>query len=418
MVHVLANNAMQRLSMLPLLLIALAGCGHDAPAAAVPPRFVADPVPEPYRSEQADFAVTTLVTGLVHPWGLAFLPDGGMLVTERPGRLRLIDKGGQISGPLEGVPRVFVEGQGGLLDVALSPDFRNDRLVYLSFAEPNLRGNLAGTAVARGRLEEGALRDVEVVYRQEPKLSAGTHLGSRLVFDDDGHLFVTQGEHRVAASAAQALDKLQGKLVRILPDGGIPPDNPFVGNDDARAEIWSFGHRNMQGAALHPQSRQLWTSEHGPMGGDELNIPQASRNYGWPLVTHGRDYDGKPVPGSVGDTAPGMEPPHHVWAVSPGLSGMAFYTGGRFPGWEGDLFMGSLARSALIRLELDGDAVVGEERLLVDRGQRIRDVREGPDGALYLLVDDAVDGQLLRLAPVDGVAPSAAAAVATPPAGQ
>jgi glucose/arabinose dehydrogenase len=206
--------------------------------------------------------------------------------------------------------------------------------------------------------------------------------------------------------------------VRILPDGGIPPDNPFVGNDDARAEIWSFGHRNMQGAALHPQTRQLWTSEHGPMGGDELNIPQASRNYGWPLVTHGRDYDGKPVPGSVGDTAPGMEPPHHVWAVSPGLSGMMFYTGGRFPGWEGDLFMGSLARSALIRLELDGDAVVGEERLLVDRGQRIRDVREGPDGALYLLVDDAVDGQLLRLEPVDGVAPSAAAAVAKPPARQ
>src|SRR5690606_14343399 len=201
MVHVLANNAMQRLSMLPLLLIALAGCGHDAPAAAVPPRFVADPVPEPYRSEQADFAVTTLVTGLVHPWGLAFLPDGGMLVTERPGRLRLIDKGGQISGPLEGVPRVFVEGQGGLLDVALSPDFGNDRLVYLSFAGPSLRGNLAGTAVARGRLEEGALRDVAVVYRQEPKLSAGTHLGSRLVFDDDGYLFVTQGEHRVAASA-------------------------------------------------------------------------------------------------------------------------------------------------------------------------------------------------------------------------
>ncbi|MGY1425071.1 PQQ-dependent sugar dehydrogenase [Lysobacter sp. A289] len=363
-----------------------------------------DSPPVSHASRQGAFAVTELVVGLEHPWALAFLPDGSMLVTERPGRLRRITPDGQVSAPLDGLPEIFVDGQGGLLDVALSPTFADDRLVYVSFAEPNFRGNLAGTAVARGRLEGGSLRDVEVVYRQEPKLSAGTHLGSRLVFDGAGHLFVTQGENRVAAAAAQELDKLQGKLVRIWPDGSIPEDNPFVGRDDARPEIWSYGHRNMQGAALHPGTRELWISEHGPMGGDELNIPEAGRNYGWPVITHGRDYDGKPVPGSVGTSAPGMEEPHHVWPVSPGLSGMVFYTGDRFPQWKGDLFLGALATSELIRLELDGDEVVGQERLLSERGQRIRDVRQGPDGALYLLVDHASEGQLLRLTPSGGAA--------------
>ncbi|MGY0798299.1 PQQ-dependent sugar dehydrogenase [Lysobacter sp. A286] len=361
-----------------------------------------DSPPVSHASRQGALAVTELVVGLEHPWALAFLPDGSMLVTERPGRLRRITPDGQVSAPLGGLPEIFVDGQGGLLDVALSPTFADDRLVYVSFAEPNFRGNLAGTAVARGRLEGGSLRDVEVVYRQEPKLSAGTHLGSRLVFDGAGHLFVTQGENRVAAAAAQELDKLQGKLVRIWPDGSIPEDNPFVGRDDARPEIWSYGHRNMQGAALHPGSHELWISEHGPMGGDELNIPEAGHNYGWPVITHGRDYDGKLVPGSVGTSAPGMEEPHHVWSVSPGLSGMVFYTGDRFPQWKGDLFLGALATSELIRLELDGDEVVGQERLLSERGQRIRDVRQGPDGALYLLVDHASEGQLLRLAPSDG----------------
>lgn len=392
---------MHRMSILPLMVLAVAGCRDAEPAAVVqPPRASPDAVPTQYASEQARFELTELVTGLVHPWGLAFLPDGGMLVTERPGRLRRITVDGQVSAPLAGLPEIFVDGQGGLLDVALSPTFTDDHLVYVAFAEPNFRGNLSGTAVARGRLEDGALRDVEVVYRQEPKLSAGTHLGSRLVFDDTGHLFITQGENRVAAAAAQELDKLQGKLVRIWPDGSIPPDNPYVGRDGARPEVWSYGHRNMQGAALHPLTRELWTSEHGPMGGDELNIPSAGGNYGWPVITHGRDYDGKPVPGSVGRSAPGMEQPHHVWPVSPGLSGMVFYDGNRFPQWQGDLFLGALATSELIRLEIDGDEVVGEERLLSERGQRIRDVRQGPDGALYLLVDDASNGQLLRLGPV------------------
>lgn len=394
--------------MLALMVLAVAGCGDAEPAVAIaPPHAPADAVPTLHASEQARFELTAVVTGLVHPWALAFLPDGSMLVTERPGRLRRITPDGQVSAPITGLPGIFVDGQGGLLDVALSPTFADDRLVYVSFAEPNFRGNLAGTAVARGRLEGGALQGVEIVYRQEPKLSAGTHLGSRLVFDDAGHLFVTQGENRVAAAAAQELDKLQGKLVRIWPDGSIPEDNPFVGRDGARPEIWSYGHRNMQGAALHPVTRELWTSEHGPMGGDEINIPGAGRNYGWPVITHGRDYDGKPVPGSVGTSAPGMEQPHHVWAVSPGLSGMAFYTGDRFAQWKGDLFLGALATSDLVRLELDGDEVVGEERLLSERGQRIRDVRQGPDGALYLLVDDASDGQLLRLTPSEALLPDA-----------
>ena len=238
-----------------------------------------------------------------------------------------------------------------------------------------------------------------MIYRQEPKLSAGTHVGARLVFDDSGHLFVTQGENRVAAEAAQQLDKLQGKLVRIQPDGAVPKDNPFVDRKDARPEIWSYGHRNMQGAALHPVTRRLWTSEHGPMGGDELNIPEPGRNYGWPVITDGVDYSGQPVPGSVGRTAPGMEAPHHAWPKSPGLSGMLFYGGKAFPAWRGDLFLGALATSELIRLRLDGDRVVHEERLFGDRGQRIRDVREGPDGAIWLLVD-ADDGKLLRLDPV------------------
>ena len=381
-----------------LLLLGLSACGDKEPVSpAAQPRTV-QAAPTVHESEKGKYAVTELVAGLEHPWGLAFLPGGDMLVTERPGRLRRISTGGQVSAPITGLPKIFVDGQAGLLDVAVSPTFASDSLVYLSFAEPTLRGNKAGTAVVRGRLQGGALQDTQVVYRQEPKLSHGTHVGSRLVFDDAGHLFVTTGDNRVAAAAAQELDKLQGKLVRIWPDGRIPDDNPFVKRAGARGEIWSYGHRNMQGAALHPATRQIWISEHGPMGGDELNIPQAGRNYGWPVITHGIDYSGEPVPGAVGKSAPGMEQPHHVWAVSPGLSGMAFYTGDLFPQWRGNLFLGALASSELIRLELDGDKVTHEERLLGALQQRIRDVRQGPEGALYVLTD-AEDGKLLRITP-------------------
>lgn len=382
------------------LLCGMAACrpGADPSETARPPHAVRDATPVVYPSEKGSIAATELVAGLAHPWSLAFLPEGGMLVTERPGRLRRIGADGAISAPISGLPKMFVDGQAGLLDVALSPGFASDRLVYFSFAEPNFRGNLCGTAVARGRLDGDALKDVEVVYRQEPKLSAGSHLGSRLVFDDAGHLFVTQGENRVAAAAAQELDKLQGKLVRIWPDGRVPDDNPFVGREGARKEIWSYGHRNMQGAALNPTTRQLWTSEHGPMGGDEINIEQSGANYGWPLVTRGIGYDGKPVPGSIGHSAPGMTDPDYVWEKSPAVSGMVFYTGKAFPQWQGNLFLGALVGQALIRLELDGDKVVHEERLLGELGQRIRDVRQGPDGALYVLTDED-DGKLLRIAP-------------------
>ena len=387
--------------LLLALLCGVAACrpGADSSKVVEPPHAVRDATPTVYASEKGSYAATVLVEGLEHPWSLAFLPEGGMLVTERPGRLRHIGADGAVSAPITGLPKMFVDGQAGLLDVALSPGFASDRLVYVSFAEANFRGNLCGTAVARGRLEGGALKGVEVIYRQEPKLSAGSHLGSRLVFDDLGHLFVTQGENRVAAAAAQELDKLQGKLVRIWPDGRIPDDNPFVGRADARPEIWSYGHRNMQGAALHPQTRRLWTSEHGPMGGDEINIEKPGANYGWPLVTHGIGYDGKPVPGSIGRSAPGMQDPDYVWEKSPAVSGMAFYTGKLFPQWQGNLFLGSLVEQSLIRLELDGDKVTHEERLLGQLGKRIRDVRQGPDGALYVLTDED-DGRLLRIAPV------------------
>ncbi len=389
-----------RLIAFILLPLMLAACGGgNAPQAITEPHAVHPAAPVTYGSEKGAYAVTELVAGLEHPWALAFLPQGGMLVTERPGRLRRIGADGRVSAPITGLPAIFVDGQAGLLDVALSPGFARDQVLFLSFAEPNLRGNKAGTAVLRARLQDDALMETKVIYRQEPKMSHGTHVGSRLAFDGAGHLFVTQGDNRVAAAAAQELDKLPGKLVRIWPDGRIPEDNPYVGRDDARAEIWSYGHRNMQGAAINPADGRLWTSEHGPMGGDEINLPQPGKNYGWPVITDGKDYSGGVVPGSVGKSSPGMERPHHVWAVSPGLSGMAFYSGDLFPQWKGNLFLGALASSNLIRLELEGERVVHEERLLVERQQRIRDVRQGPDGALYVLVD-AVDGRLLKITPV------------------
>jgi glucose/arabinose dehydrogenase len=386
---------MRRIFLTALALAAIGGCTRHAPPPPSQPQPVAAGAVAEYPSERGTLRVTELVAGLAHPWGLAFLPDGSMLVTERPGFLRRIGANGTVSVPLAGVPVAYVSGQAGLLDVAISPTFAQDRHVYLAWCEPSLRGNLCGTAAGRGRLGEAGLDGFEVLFRQEPKLSAGTHVGSRLVFDGRGHLFVTLGENR-QAPLAQELDKLQGKLVRIYPDGTVPPDNPFIGRDDARPEIWSYGHRNVQGAALHPATGALWTTEHGPMGGDELNIPQAGRNYGWPVITDGLDYSGQPVPGAVGKTAPGMEPPHHSWTPSPGLSGLAFYTADRFPAWRGNLFAGALAAQALIRLELDGERIVHEERLLKDRAERIRTVVQGPDGALYLLTDSP-KGKLLRV---------------------
>ncbi len=339
--------------------------------------------------------VTTVVQGLQNPWSLAFLPDGRALVTERPGRLRILDLGTRtLSAPVSGLPAVWASGQGGLLDVVPDPDFAQNQRIYFSYAEAGGNG-LAGTAVARARLLDLGLQDVQVIFRQEPKLSSGNHFGSRLVFDRAGHLFVTLGENNVRI-AAQYLDHHQGKVVRLWPDGSIPADNPFVGNPEALVDLWSYGHRNPQGAALNPWTGALWITEHGAMGGDEVNIPQAGKNYGWPIITHGLDYNGRPIPESIGSSAPGMEQPLHYWVPSIGPSGMAFYTGLQMQRWHGDLFVGALASRQLVRLDLDGDRVVGEERLLTGFGHRIRDVRNGPDGALYLLTDSA-DGRVLKI---------------------
>jgi len=341
--------------------------------------------------------VVEVVTGLDHPWALAFLPDGqGILLTERPGRLRLWSAGGGLSDPIEGVPEVFAHSQGGLLDVALSPGFDQDRRVYLSYAEGG-DGGKAGTAAGYGRLSQDnrRLEDFTVVLRQMPKLSTGQHFGSRLVFDRHGHLYITLGENNRRATS-QDLSGLQGKVVRIDPDGRIPPDNPFVGQEGVRPEIWSYGHRNPQGAALNPWSGEVWTSEHGPRGGDEVNIAKAGKNYGWPLATHGINYSGQPIPEARGAQAAGTEQPLYYWKVSPAISGMAFYDSDRFPAWRHSLFIGALVERQLIRLQLNGDVVAHEERLLESRDERIRDVRLGPDGFIYVLTDSS-RGKLLRV---------------------
>ncbi|MFG0382098.1 PQQ-dependent sugar dehydrogenase [Pseudomonas sp. zbq_18] len=350
------------------------------------------------RSELGELQVTEVVGDLQHPWALTFLPQGqGSLITERPGRLRWLNAQGQLSEPLGGVPEVYAKGQGGLLDVVLSPQFTEDRLVYLSYAEGDAQGDKAGTAVGRGRLREdmGALDDFQVIFRQQPKLSSGIHFGSRLAFDREGYLFISLGENNQRPTA-QHLDKLQGKLVRLQADGRVPPDNPFVDQQGARAEIWSYGHRNPQGLALNPWSGRIWLHEHGPRGGDEINIPRKGLNYGWPLATHGVNYSFLAIPEAQGERVAGTEAPQHVWEKSPAISGMAFYTAERFPAWQHNLFIGALADQSLIRLQLDGDKVVHEERLLKDKDWRIRDVRQGPDGYLYLLTD-APDGKLIRL---------------------
>jgi aldose sugar dehydrogenase len=350
------------------------------------------------KSEQGTLEVTTMTKGLEHPWALAFLPDRqGMLVTERPGNLRVISADGKLSAPLSGVPKVWAKGQGGLLDVALSPDFKQDRTVYLSYAEGGGEGDKAGTAVGRGRLSDDltALKDFNVIFRQEPKLSVGNHFGSRLVFDRDGYLFITLGENNDRPTA-QDLDKLQGKVVRIYPDGKVPDDNPFVGQTGVRPEIWSYGQRNPQGAALNPWTGTLWENEHGPQGGDEINIIERGKNYGWPMATHGINYSGQPIPEAKGKSAEGTVAPHHVWEKSPGLSGMAFYDADRFKAWQHNVFIGALVSQELIRLQFDGDKVVHEERLLGELNKRIRDVRQGPDGYLYVLTDED-DGALYKV---------------------
>jgi glucose/arabinose dehydrogenase len=343
----------------------------------------------------------TFAKGLVHPWGMAFLPDGRVLVTERPGRMRLIGKDGRLSPPLKGVPPVFASGQGGLLDVSLSPDFASSGLIYFSYSEPRGQGS-NGTAVARAKLTGGEdaarLDDVKVIFRQEPATAGGLHFGSRLAFARDGNLFVTLGE-RFQRDKAQDLGTHYGKVVRIRPDGSTPPDNPFVNRAGARPEIWSYGHRNLQAAAINPATGKLWTVEHGARGGDEVNVPQAGKNYGWPVITYGRDYSGVKI--GEGTAKAGLEQPIYYWDPIIGPSGMTFYTGSLFPQWKGNLFVGGHGTRDLVRLTINGEKITGEERLLKDlqpKPEAVRDVRTGPDGALYVLTDGAA-GRLLKLVP-------------------
>ena len=371
--------------------LALGACAQPTPSDA------ATPMPPTQATASGEMRIETIASGLEHPWAVALLPEGGYLVSERPGRLRRIATDGSLSAPIAGVPAVFAQGQGGLLDVVPDPQYASNKRIWLSFAEPG-DGGTAGTAVATATLGTDALNDVRVVYRQVPKLEGGMHFGSRIAFDGKGHVFISQGERNQKA-LAQDLDVLQGKLVRLNLDGTQPSDNPFAGSPGVRRAVWSYGHRNMQGMAVDPRTGKLWQSEHGPRGGDELNLPEAGKNYGWPVISDGMDYaSNRPYPETRGQEAPGMQRPYHVWAISPALSGMAFYTGRPGNAWNDSLFLGALAGRSLIRLQLDGDRIVSEERLLVDLGKRIRDVRVGSDGNVYVLTDED-DGQLLRLLP-------------------
>jgi glucose/arabinose dehydrogenase len=349
-----------------------------------------------FASSAGQLEVQTIASGLVNPWSLGFLPDGRMLVTERPGRIRLVSAEGQLSPPLKGVPEVFASGQGGMLDLAIDKSYAQNTTIYFCFSERT--GGGGRTAVARARLNDGngRLDDMKIIFRQEGPLSSGNHYGCRIVQGSDGNLFITLGEHFSYRDEAQNLGNHLGKIIRITPDGAAPPDNPFVGRADAKPEIWSFGHRNEQGLAINPGSGDLWEIEHGPRGGDEVNIIGKGKNYGWPVIGYGIDYSGAKIHAS--SAKDGMEQPIKYWVPSIAPSGMAFYSAKLFPKWTGSLFSGALAGKMLVRLSLSGNAVTGEERLLQNLNERIRDVRQGPDGALWLLTDSSA-GRILRVSP-------------------
>jgi glucose/arabinose dehydrogenase len=350
------------------------------------------------RSAAGDLKVETVARGLTHPWGLAFLPDGRMLVTERPGRIRIVARDGTLSPPIAGVPAVRAAGQSGMHDIVPDRDYAQNRTIYFCYAEPSGDGSFI--ALTRARLaddETPRIEDVETIFRQEGPVSRGNHNGCRIVQTPDRNLFVTLGDHYTYREEAQNLGNHLGKIARIRPDGTAPPDNPFVGRPNAKPEIWSYGHRNAQGAALHPQTGKLWMHEHGPQGGDEINVIEKGKNYGWPVIGYGVDYGGGKIHERTHQA--GMEQPIKYWVPSIAPSGMAFYTGDLFPAWKGNLFLGALAGKMVERLELDGERVTREERLLTNLGERIRDIRQGPDGALWLLTDSP-NGRILRLTPV------------------
>ena len=368
-----------------ILCALLTGCGTPPPAATS--TLIA--------SEHYALRAVTLVQGLVEPWSLAFLPDGELLVTERPGRLRRVVGGALQPEPVAGLPDIVASGQGGLLDVALHPDFAANRLVYLSYVAPAAEG--VGTEVARGRLDGNTLTGLQVIFRATPKLPGNAHFGSRLLFAPDGNLLITLGERYTEREQAQNLANHLGKIIRLKDDGSIPANNPFIGHSGARPEIYSYGHRNVQGIAQQPGTGKVWAHEHGPQGGDELNLLQAGSNYGWPVITYGRNY----VTGTQigeGSEKPGMAQPVHYWVPSIAPSGFAFYAGEPFARWQGNALIGSLAFDQLVRLEIVDGRVVHEERLLDGRFARIRDVRIGPDGLPYLLAGGDA-GRIVRLEP-------------------
>ena len=398
------------------LTLAVGGAAGSATAQGVDPRPANNPEQKPATAGQTDapevksgvaFDVVTVAEGLVNPWSLAFLPGGKMLVTERPGRLRVLGADGKLSEPVAGLPAVDARGQGGLLDVVLDPAFAKNNLIYWSYAEPKAgEAGVNNTAVARGKFVDDPaaprVDEMQVIYHQRPSLNSPLHFGSRLVFGRDGTLFVTQGDRSVIPGRMQAqnLDSGIGKIVRINTDGSIPKDNPFVGKEGVLPEIWSYGHRNIQSAVLHPTTGELWEVEHGTRGGDELNIARKGKDYGWPTIAYGIEYRGGTITGGITQQA-GMEQPVYYWDPVIGPSGMAFYTGNLFPAWKGNLFVGGHATNDLVRLVLDGEKVVGEERLLKDlqpKPERVRDVRVGPDGAIYVVTDGSA-ARILKLVP-------------------
>ena len=357
----------------------------------------------PERKANVAFDVVTVAQGLENPWSLAFLPNGKMLVTERPGLLRVLGADGTLSAPVSGLPMVDTRGQGGLFDVVLDPAFQKNGLIYWTYAEPG--NGVNNTAAARGRFVDGPaprVEDVQVIFHQAPSLNSTLHFGGRIVFSRDGTLFITLGDRSITEGRMQAqrMDGLLGKIVRLNPDGSVPKDNPFVGKAGVRPEIFSFGHRNVQAATLHPTTGELWEVEHGTRGGDEVNLVRKGRDYGWPTIAYGIEYQGGAITGGI-QAQEGMEQPRYYWDPNIAPSGMVFYSGSLFPAWQGSLFIGGLGSTNLVRLTMDGEKIVGEERLLQDlqpQRERIRDVRQGPDGALYVLTDNA-KGSVLKLVP-------------------
>jgi glucose/arabinose dehydrogenase len=376
----------------------LGGLLAAAPAAFILAQAAQAAPGELYRSAAGhSFHLVEVAVGLKNPWSVAFLPDGAMLVTEREGRLRLIRGGKLEKDAIAGTPKVVARGQGGLLDVVPHPQFASNGLIYLSYSAGGEGG--ANTAVMRAKLSGNRLENARVIFEARPKTGGGAHYGSRLLFAPDGTLFVTLGERFTFKDEAQNTANHLGKVVRINDDGSVPKNNPFVGKAGALPEIYSYGHRNSQGIALRPGTAEIWEHEHGPQGGDEVNILKPGANYGWPRITYGIDYDGTII--SDKTALPGMEQPVVYWVPSIAPSGMAFYQGDKFPKWKGDLFVGALAKTHLRRLRLDGAKVVEQEELLADLDERIRDVRSGPDGYLYVVTDDSSNGRVLRLEPAD-----------------